>query len=841
MTSIAAAGLAPGRAPEAGPGAVVLRVDAVTKAFPGVLALKEVSFEVRAGEVHGLVGENGAGKSTLMNVIGGDLAPTSGGIEIAGRRIQQFRPAVSRGAGVAFVHQHPALLPDLTVAENVVLAMPPGRAPPFARANAFVAAALAPWSSTIDPRARVDELGLADQHVVEIVKALALDPGLLILDEPTEHMDAADVERLFARVRALAADGRAVIYISHRIHEVKAIADRLTVLRDGRVRGTFDAAAVDEAQIINLIVGRELQSAFPPKPAAIDRSGTAALDVRDLGGVGFAGVGLKAFAGEIVGLAGVEGNGQRDVLRALAGLTPSRGEVRIGGEAASVTTPVAARGAGVAYVPRERQAEGLLPAESVFENLGLMALARNAAAGFSRPGRERAAVEAQAAALAVKTPSLDTPVRLLSGGNQQKVVIGRALLDRPRVLLAGEPSQGVDAGARLEIYRILREVSAAGTAVLIASADALELEGLCDRVLVFSRGRVVREIEGEAVTERAITAAAVSATALRAPDVRPRASTGLRRFLKGDLAPSAVLLLALLVLGGAAAASSPAYLGAANLNNYLVLLAGLAFIAMGQLVVMLTAGIDLSVGPLAGLVVVIASFSVLDDAGGGTIALGFALSGLAAAAVGLVNAGLIRLALITPVIATLATYMGLRGLSLLLRPQPAGSINGDVTDWITAQVGFVPVAFLVAVALAVALEVGVKRTRWGLALRAAGSDDANARRIGVPVGATVAGAYVACALLTYLGGVMLMAQIGIGEPSAGVTFTLMSITAVVLGGASLFGGRGSFIGCLLGSALLQQTFNVTSFLRLTSAWQYWLLGGLTLAAAAFYSRLRRRL
>jgi ribose transport system ATP-binding protein len=476
---------------------------------------------------------------------------------------------------------------------------------------------------------------------------------------------------------------------------------------------------------------------------------------------------------------------------------------------------------------------------SVADNIGLMALARHSIGGLIRRKQERNAISQEAAALSIKTPTLETPVKSLSGGNQQKTVIARILLDKPDVLLADEPSQGVDAGARLEIYKILRKAADDGMAVIVASSDALELQGLCDRVLIFSRGQVIKEFEGAAVTERNIAEAALTSTTLRSQAAQTRESA-FARFRKGDYAPSLVLVAALVILGAYAAMSNPSYLTGANFGNVLTLFTALAFIAMGQLVVLLIGGIDLSVGPLTGFIVVVASFFVLDDVSSGSIIFGFALSLAVAVFVGLVNAFLIRIAMITPVIATLATYMGIRGMALLLREIPDGLINSTVTDVISTRIGFIPVAFLVAVALAILMEIVVRRTRWGLSLRAVGSNEANARKIGVRIEFTIFSAYVVCALFTWLGGVMLMAQIGVGDPTAGVTYTLMSITAVVLGGASLFGGRGSFIGALFGAALIQQAFNVTTFLRLTPAWQYWLLGLLTVIAATLYSRLRRQ-
>jgi ribose transport system ATP-binding protein len=819
--------------------AVTVRLVDVVKTFSGVVALKGVTFESLAGEVHALVGENGAGKSTLMGVAAGDLVPDSGTVEIDGERIETFSSANSAALGLALVHQHPALLPDLTVAENLILAMPPAIRAGIKDRAAWVRERLAQWDAEIPANTRAASLTMSEQHLVEVVKAAALDPRVLILDEPTEHMDRDGIERLFGKIRAIAAGGHTVIYISHRIHEVKAIADRVTVLRDGETRGTFRVADLAVNEIVNLVVGRMLETAFPPKATAIDAGAEPVLAVDGLSGHGFSDVRLHARRGEIIGLAGIEGNGQRDFLRALAGLVPSFGKVRVNGQPYGIAHPADSRRAGLAYVPRERHHEALMLSLGVGNNIGLMALTRHATGGFVNRGRELSAIGDQVRALSIKTPRLDTQIQNLSGGNQQKAVIARCLLDQPAVLLADEPSQGVDAGARFDIYKILREAAAKGMGVVIASADAMELEGLCDRILIFSRGSVVAELSGPQVSERNITEAALTATTLRARDAATRRPAPLRRFLEGDYAPSLVLLLAILALGTVASIISPYYLTGRNFSNMLTLLTALTFISLGQLVILLAGAIDLSVGPLTGLAVVVASFFVNDDVSSGSIVAGFALSLAVALAVGAINWFLVRQARITPVIATLTTYMALQGVSLLLREVPDGLLNSDVTAAIGSHVGFVPVAFIICVVLVALLEYALRRGRWGLTLRAVGSHEPNARRVGVNVGLTYFGAYVLCALLTYFGGVMLMAQIGVGDPTAGVNYTLMSITAVVLGGASLFGGRGSFVGALLGATLIQQIINVTTFVRLTPAWQYWLLGILTLVAAAVYSRVRR--
>jgi ribose transport system ATP-binding protein len=314
----------------------------------------------------------------------------------------------------------------------------------------------------------------------------------------------------------------------------------------------------------------------------------------------------------------------------------------------------------------------------------------------------------------------------------------------------------------------------------------------------------------------------------------------LRRFLGGDYLPSIVLALVIVALGAYTYGSNSRFISAYNLTSLMTLLAALAFISFGQLIVIMTAGIDISVGPLTGLVVVVSSFFLTQGSSAGSILLGLVLMLGTALATGLVNGTMVRFGRFTPVAATLVTYIGLQGISLLLRPFQGGYIDSGITSVVTTTVGSVPVAFIIAIVLAIGLELALRFTRWGLGLRAVGSREIDAHRLGVRVAPTIVGAYVASSALSFLGGIMLMAQIGIGDPTQGVTYTLASITAVVLGGASLFGGRGSFIGALLGAMLLQETINATTFLNLTQAWQYWFQGIFVLGAAVAYTLARRR-
>jgi ribose transport system ATP-binding protein len=820
---------------------IALRLSGVTKSFPGVSALKDVSLEVRAGEVHALVGENGAGKSTLMAIAAGSTLPDQGSVEIGGVPMDKPSPGHAQVLGLSVVYQHPPLLPDLSVAENLAFAMPSGRRPRLRNAVSWSLEQLAVVGAEIDPRRRVLELSVEERHLVEIAKALALDRAVLILDEPTEPLLRDEIDRLFDKVRELASNGTAVVYISHRIPEVLEIADRLTVLRDGKTRGTFGIDEVNENDIVQLIVGRTFEAAFPQKRTEHAGHDRPILELRHFsGGHAFSNIDLEISPGEIVGLAGVAGNGQRDFIRALAGLHPSDGTVCVDGREVKLGSTDRAAHAGISYMPGDRHNEGVFLNLSVRENAGISTLANYTTAGVVRRKAEAQAVRSQVQLLSVRTPSLEAPVGKLSGGNQQKVVLARSLLGRPRVLLADEPTQGVDVGARSEIYRVLREEADAGAGVVVLSSDGIELEGLCDRVLVFSRGHIVGELSGADVTEHAITQSALTSTSLKTRSglqTRNRRDK-FREFFSGDLAPSAVVGLVIVLMALYAGSKNDRFMTSLNVYGLLTLLTALIFVGLGQQVVMMAGGIDLSVGPLAGFLVVVASFLITPGATVAQALLGILVMAVAAVAIGLVNGLLVRRAKISPVVATLATFILLQGLSLLLRPTPEGQIDPAIATRLGTAVGLIPVAFLVAIGVGLALEYGLRRARWGLELRAVGSNEAFARSLGARVERTQLLAYVACSLLTAAGAVMLMAQIGIGDPGSGQSYTLSSITAVVLGGAAVRGGRGSFIGVLLGAALIQEVVNATTFLNLSAEWQFYLVGGLTLIAAGTFSKFR---
>ena len=809
----------------------------ISKNFSGVAALTDVSLEVRAGEVHALLGENGAGKSTLMNVASGTLQPDGGKIEISGQEIQNLSPHQATQLGLAIVHQHPAVLPDLTIAENILISIPEELLQGEGSAEKTMRKILDDFGFTASLRDRVETLTVAQQHLLDLAKAFAINPKVLILDEPTAPLGQESVEILFDRVRKVVATGTAVVYITHRLAEVRELADRVTILRDGKRRGTSNVSEITDNEIMTMIVGRQLESTFPPKHS-FDVEDGEFIKIENLSSPDFHEVNLLARKGEIIGISGVVGNGQSQLMRSLVGLDNHAGKIIVNGKEIGNKELLLK----TAYLPADRHGEGLMMTLSVRENAAVSALGKFSQGLFISRKREDNVVLQSLRDLDVKAPSMDSPVSALSGGNQQKIVMSRSLLSDPIMIVADEPTQGVDVGARAEIYKILRNVANSGIPVIVNSSDTKELEGLCDRVYVMSRGHVVDALEGENVTEEKMVAAAIRSTALKRQEIDDAVAASqkrtLRKLLQSDFVPPVVLTGMITLLALFIFSKNHLYFGSYNINAVLGLGTGLGFIALGQTIVLMTGGIDLSVGPASGVLLVVASFFVNDGKSFWMIAIGFILIPIVSVVIGSANGALIRFAKFTPVAGTLTVYIALIGIGFLLRPAPGGYINSSVTDFLLRKVGPLPDAFIVLAIVAILLEIALRKTSWGIKLRASGSNEESARRLGININRTIIGAYIASALFAGLGAIIFMGLIGVGDPAQGTTYTLQSITAVVLGGTSLLGGRGSFIGGLLGSVLMVQVLNACVFLNLSQTWQYLFQGLLIVFAALSYTLTR---
>jgi len=490
---------------------LVLELRGLSRQFGAVRALRDVSFDCRAGEVHAIVGENGSGKTTLLGIASGAVDPDRGTVTIGGRRLRRDSPAEARKLGLAMAYQDTSLILAQPVKNNLYLSAPPDQRPRYWRRKRWARRALAGFDLDIElfPDAPAGTLTLADRQLFEVAKALVTDPKVLLLDEPTTALGPHEVEALHRTLAACRDRGVGVVYVSHRLPEVLEIADRITVLRDGMAHGTFDAATTTEHALIDLIVGRAFEAAFPqPAPAAEARG--EALVVDGLQGQSFGPVSFTLERGEVVGIAGAEGNGQPQLFDCLAGRQPPRaGKVACVGDELMLISAHEAVRAGIMMLPGDRKLEALMPVLGVRVNATIQSLRRFGVMGFLRRRKERAAVRELVERLEIRTPSLEQPVGFLSGGNQQKVAVSRAFLREPSVILAYEPTQGVDVGSRFDIYTALRSRSDAGTAILVKSSDPIELSGLCDRVLVMSRGTIVEEIPGDELDELRIVEAIV--------------------------------------------------------------------------------------------------------------------------------------------------------------------------------------------------------------------------------------------------------------------------------------------------------------------------------------------
>jgi general nucleoside transport system ATP-binding protein len=491
--------------------APLLEMRDISKRFPGVLANDAIDFEVRAGEVHALLGENGAGKSTLMKILYGMQQPDSGEIRIDGVPTLLRTPADAIAQGIGMVHQHFMLVPTLTVAQNVALGLRSSKrfVADIDAVKVRLQALSDDYGLTIDPDAFVWQLAVGERQRVEILKALYRNARLLVLDEPTAVLTPSEVDTFFATLRRLAADGLGIVFISHKLHEVIALSHRCTVLRDGKVSGGVETANATRESLAALMVGRDVTFAPARAHTAVgpERLRLAGLRVRgDRGVDAVHEATLTVHGGEIVGIAGVSGNGQREFAEALAGLRrPSSGTIHIDGRVSRSVSPAAVRSMGVAYVPEERMRDGAIGAFSVSENLLLIDHAR---APFARRGfLRRAAVRTHSQRLvddyAVKTPSLDTATGSLSGGNIQKMIIARELSNTPGVLVVAQPTRGVDIGAAEYIHGRIMQARAGGAAIIVISEDLDELLALVDRVAVMFDGRIIDVLDrADATVER---------------------------------------------------------------------------------------------------------------------------------------------------------------------------------------------------------------------------------------------------------------------------------------------------------------------------------------------------
>ena len=830
----------------------ILEATGIAMSFPGVRALTGVDFSIAAGEVHALVGENGAGKSTLIRILSGEIDSYEGELRLDTRPIRFASPREAIRHGIAVIPQELLLVGALTACENVCLGQEPRSSLGLIDRQAIVdrgASALATLGEEALTRRTVRGLDTGQRQLVAIARALSLEARLVIMDEPTASLGPAEVHRLEALVDQLSSSGVAVVYISHRLDEVLRLADRITVLRDGRHVATLDAAATTEQHLVRLMVGRDIQrQTFTP----VSEGAGELLRVENLSladrsrpsGYRLQNVSFQVRRGEIVGLAGLIGAGRSDLLLALTGALDRRpdGRVVVNGRPYEPTTPAAARQAGLVLLPEERATLGIFPHQSVRANITLGALDRVSRFGFVGRAREAAAADELIAQTALKAASPLVPVGTLSGGNQQKAVLARCLFASPSLLLLDEPTRGIDLAAKAEIYELIRELARKGYGIILCSSELPELLALCHRVIVFRDGRVTAAFDHADATEEGILAAATMSTT----PASPRAS--------GSAPPSSASppsirdrirrrasLLGLAAVVGLAVLFSPnrggrlVFLDVGNLTDILRQVAEKGILAAGMTPVIISGGIDLSVGSLLALSATVSAL-LLMHGGLGVAATTLIVLGVGAG-VGVVNGAMVAAWRIQPFIVTLATMSAARGVARYLSggaaipmafgpgaaPEAFRAFGGQIVPFVPAPA----VLFLGAVA---GIYVLLAWTRSGRYAYAIGDNEAAARLSGVRVGVQKTIVYVICGVLAALAGLVHCAQLEQGNPNDGVAYELDAIAAVVIGGASLSGGVGTVGGTLVGTLIIGVINNSMGLNNIDANLQLILKGAIILGA-----------
>jgi ribose transport system ATP-binding protein len=839
-----------------------LRLQGITKRYGGVTALANVDFACSLGTIHAVVGENGAGKSSLMKIIAGVVRPDDGQLFLEDQPVQFASPAEAARLGIACIFQELSLLPDLSVADNISIADPPKHFGLIDRRRQRRTAEKVLHQvgcPDIHPDERVKDLPLSRQQMVEIAKALVRDPRLIIMDEATSALTARDVEQLYRIIRELRDRGLAVLYISHRMPEISAIADICSVFRNGKHIDTFPMASRTTEEIVPMMIGRELARAYPAKvhtngasqldPARHKPEAELLLEIKNLTwSNALRGISLRLAPGEIVGLGGLDGQGQDELLLALFGvLRGLEGEVFVDGRRLAIEHPrqAKARKIGLALIPQDRQTQGLLLPMSIEDNLVLAAAPDLSKYGVIDRARERSATDQTVTKLQILANDLAAPVRTLSGGNQQKVVIGKWLMKNPRILLLNDPTRGIDVGTKQELYRLMRELAQTGIGILFYSTDYEELIGMCDRVVVCYGGKLVRELSGPDLNEHNLitaslnlgeTSAAAESGSWSLETEQPKVSAwqNLNRFWKRNAGPAlSFLVFALMFILFASQQSNG--LSTNVLTSVSNKGAVLAYVAIAQTLVILTGGFDLSVGMVMTMASCFASV-ILNGSPGQTAlgALAVLASGLFA---GIINAMIVVLGRIQPIIATLATGAIYFGIALWLRPSPGGTVNEDLSNALTYDVGGVPTTFLLLLATIAFVWWPFRNSVLGRNCYALGSSERAAYMSGLAIGRARFAAYSLAGLLAATGGLLLSLISLSGEASAGQAgfYTLNSIAAVAIGGTSLFGGSGGIIGSICGALVLRTISDLLFVFNAPALWQplfqgFILLGAVCLGA-----------
>jgi ABC-type sugar transport system ATPase subunit/ribose/xylose/arabinose/galactoside ABC-type transport system permease subunit len=815
----------------------VLECRAVTKSFPGVLALDRVDLVVRTGEIHALIGQNGAGKSTLVKTLTGVYRPDEGALLVNGEQVS-FRSADDAAEqGIAIVHQDSPLVPKFDVTRNAFLgreiASRFGRLD-FRQMRRRTVEALKVVGASFGPDTLIQELSIGEREQVAIVAALVQEPSVLILDEPTASLGAEEVERLFKVIRNLQQDGVTIIYISHHLDEVFSLASTITVLRDGKRVGTFDVHDVKRSEIIHHMVGRELSQLYPKESIPV---GPPILQVTGLqADAGVRSVDMTVRRGEIVGLAGLVGAGRTELALTIFGALPrTAGTVVLDGVPIKPRSPHDAMRAGIALIPEDRRGEGLITDLSVRANIALASQPRWSNAGLVSLRSERAAAQGLVDRLRIATPTLEQKTQNLSGGNQQKVVIGRWLATDAKLYIFDEPTTGVDVGAKVEIYREMSRIARDGAGVVMISSDFEELVQMCDRIIVIKKGTVVKELltsectvhevlqwatggiddlDGSTITkppeERATDRStdipptdgeipkspAGTTSAPAAPRARPRGGLGRWGALIGM-----ALAVAVMAVGAPELFSLD--------NVFLILKQGslLSLIALSLTIVLISGGLDMSAGAISQLTANISSGFLI---GGSTVAAAFGAGIGTGVVLGLLNTFFVVVVGLSPFVTTLGVMFIAIGSSFAYNHGQALTLHDQPTFFFFGQghVGPIPVILILVVVLTVGLHLFLRRTRAGLRMYAVGQSPTTALLRGISRRRALVVAFMLHGILAGLAGVLIASySYGASALATGLDFLISAFAAAFLGSVLSRTGELDVVGTVVAAMFIASLSN----------------------------------
>ena len=841
-----------GKSP-AGDANVAASLAGVTKIFGGTVAVSSVSIELRAGEVLALLGENGAGKSTCVKLLAGVYRPDTGAVIIGGEQKRFSSPLEAQHSGVAVMHQHPGLFPDLSIAENLFIGQTGAKWKlDYGTMEAEASRLLKIVGLDVDVSQSLGKLRTSEQQLVEVARALSLDARVLIMDEPTAALSQREVERLFAVVDSLRKRGVAMMFVGHRMDEIYRVADRIAVLRDGRLVGTELAADLSRERAITMMVGRSLDGLYPRHTAA---PGKVILEVNGLTREGtFEDISFQLRAGEILGFGGLVGSGRTEIARVLFGIDqPTSGTISIDGSAVEFGSASAAMERGIAYVSEDRIGQSLVMDFSILDNASLTVLDKATSGGMMSRSKELKLAEPFLDRLRLRFSSYGQPVSSLSGGNQQKVVVSKWLATKPRILILDEPTQGIDVQAKADVHAMMADLASQGMAIILISSELPELLGMSDRIIVLREGKISGRFEREDATQEQIIGAATDAIVQKIDGgvvarpvhagiehVAPTPHQGLLKqmFARREFGLVAAMLAVIIPIS----ILNIRMLSGSNLSALAMDAGLLMIVALGQMLVLITRSIDLSVAAIIGLAAYGAASTLHAHPGIGVIGGVLLACGIGLLA-GTANGLIITYGRVPAIVVTLGTMSVFRGINSIWAGGTQVSADQVPQSWLdmtSANILGIPAIILIAIATLLVTGYVLRYTSLGRELYAIGSNPEGARLIGIPSRPRILLAFAAAGLLAGFDGALWASRYATIDARVAYGFELTVIAAVVVGGVAVRGGSGTVLGVAAGALLLLVINNGLTLVRVDPLWLQGVYGLVILVAIGIDVYVARR-